>query len=87
MRFCELLAGFYCLVVLFVVTMEDELSTVVSSVDPATLASKRVVYVGGLPDRANVAMVRAAMIPFGDIRSLDMVRVTPDCSLQERSGD
>jgi hypothetical protein len=43
-------------------------------VDPALLATKRVVFVGGLSDDATVAMVRAAMIPFGDIQSVDMVR-------------
>lgn len=45
-----------------------------SQVDPAVLASKRVVFVGGLPEEATVAMVRAAMIPFGDIKNVDMVR-------------
>jgi hypothetical protein len=43
-------------------------------VDPALLATKRVVFVGGLSDEVTVAMVRAAMIPFGDIQSVDMVR-------------
>jgi len=43
------------------------------AVDPAVLASKRVVFIGALPDEATVTMVRAAMIPFGDIKSVDMV--------------
>ena len=46
----------------------------VPMVDPAVLASKRVVFIGALPDDATVTMVRAAMIPFGDIKSVDMVR-------------
>jgi hypothetical protein len=41
--------------------------------DPSVLASKRVVYVGGLADEATPALVRAAMIPFGPIKSIDMV--------------
>lgn len=45
-----------------------------AQVDPSILASKRVVFIGGLPDEATATMVRAAMIPFGDIRSVDMVR-------------
>ena len=44
-----------------------------ATVDPAVLASKRVVFIGALPDEATVTMVRAAMIPFGDIKSVDMV--------------
>lgn len=45
----------------------------VATVDPAVLASKRVVFIGALPEEATVTMVRAAMIPFGDIKSVDMV--------------
>ena len=48
-------------------------------VDPAVLASKRVVFVGALPDEATMTMVRAAMIPFGDIKSVDMVRKLSPC--------
>ena len=50
-------------------------------VDPAVLASKRVVFVGALPDEATMTMVRAAMIPFGDIKSVDMVRKFLPCGV------
>jgi len=53
-------------------SVEEQLAPL--PVDPAVLASKRVVFVGALPDEATVTMVRAAMIPFGDIKSVDMVR-------------
>ena len=36
------------------------------------LASKRVVYVGGLAEGATVPLIRAAMIPFGPIQSVDI---------------
>jgi RNA recognition motif-containing protein len=44
------------------------------SVTPAVLASKRVVYIGGLAEEATSQLVRAALIPFGSIKSVDMVR-------------
>lgn len=44
--------------------------------DASTLASKRVIYVGGLTDGATIPMIRAAFIPFGNIKSVDMVRRT-----------
>jgi peptidyl-prolyl isomerase E (cyclophilin E) len=40
--------------------------------DPAVLASRRVVFVGGCCDDVGPALVRAALIPFGPIRSVDM---------------
>lgn len=40
--------------------------------DPTILASKRAVYVGGLASEVTPALLRAAMIPFGDIKSLDI---------------
>jgi hypothetical protein len=40
--------------------------------DPS-ITSKRVVYVGSLEDTASVSLVRAAMIPFGNIKSVDIV--------------
>lgn len=46
-------------------------STVPAS-DPTILASKRAVYVGGLADDVTPQLLRAAMIPFGPIKSLDM---------------
>lgn len=55
-------------------TTSDEQQLAPLAVDPAVLASKRVVFIGGLPEEANVTMIRAAMIPFGDIKSVDMVR-------------
>lgn len=36
------------------------------------LSSKRVLYVGGLADSASVQVVRAAFIPFGAVKSLDI---------------
>jgi len=45
-----------------------------STTTAASLATKRVVYVGGLPSEAGCELVRAAAIPFGEIRSVDMVR-------------
>jgi hypothetical protein len=41
--------------------------------DPTILASKRAVYVGGLADGITPQLLRAAMIPFGPIKSLDIV--------------
>jgi peptidyl-prolyl isomerase E (cyclophilin E) len=40
--------------------------------DASVLASKRVIYVGGLSDEATIQVVRAATIPFGEIKSVDM---------------
>ena len=36
------------------------------------VASKRVVYVGGLGEDVSQAILRSAMIPFGPIKSLDI---------------
>jgi hypothetical protein len=41
--------------------------------DPSILASKRVVHIGGIADNATVSLVRAAMIPFGNIKNCDIV--------------
>jgi hypothetical protein len=38
------------------------------------ITSKRVVYVGGLADRATAAGLRSAFIPFGTLQSVDVVR-------------
>lgn len=38
------------------------------------VSSKRVLYVGGLAENTTVQLLRAAMIPFGPIHSVDMVR-------------
>ena len=46
--------------------------------DPTILASKRAVYVGGLADEINPQLLRAAMIPFGPIKSLDIVSGSHD---------
>lgn len=43
-------------------------------VNPALLASKRVVHIGGLAEETTSAVLRAACIPFGDIKSVDLVR-------------
>jgi peptidyl-prolyl isomerase E (cyclophilin E) len=40
--------------------------------DPTVLSSKRAVYVGGLADDVTPQFLRAAMIPFGTIKSLDI---------------
>lgn len=40
--------------------------------DPSILASKRAIYVGGLAEGVNPQILRAAMIPFGNIKSLDI---------------
>ena len=39
------------------------------------LASQRVIFIGGLPDGATESLVRASMIPFGEIKSVDVVRL------------
>ena len=41
--------------------------------DANVLNSKRVVYVGGLADEVTIPLLRACMIPFGPIHSIDMV--------------
>eukprot|EP00529_Nitzschia_sp_RCC80_P036165 CAMPEP_0113511760 /NCGR_PEP_ID=MMETSP0014_2-20120614/38927_1 /TAXON_ID=2857 /ORGANISM="Nitzschia sp." /LENGTH=162 /DNA_ID=CAMNT_0000407971 /DNA_START=167 /DNA_END=655 /DNA_ORIENTATION=+ /assembly_acc=CAM_ASM_000159 len=43
-----------------------------TSSDPTILASKRALYVGGLADEVTPSMVRAAFIPFGNIKTIDM---------------
>lgn len=47
--------------------------------DPAMLNSKRVIYVGGLSDEVTIPVLRACMIPFGPIHSIDMVRPVLSC--------
>jgi RNA recognition motif. (a.k.a. RRM, RBD, or RNP domain) len=49
------------------------MESVAPAVDPTILASKRAVYVGDLADAVTPQLLRAAMIPFGPIKSLDMV--------------
>ena len=41
-------------------------------VNPAMLAAKRVVFVGGISESTTASIVRAAFIPFGDIKSVDL---------------
>jgi hypothetical protein len=48
-----------------------------TSSDPTILSSKRAVYVGGLAEGVTPQLLRAAMIPFGNIKSLDIVRTVP----------
>jgi peptidyl-prolyl isomerase E (cyclophilin E) len=43
-----------------------------AAVEATLLASKRVVYVGGLGDNVNQNIVRAAFIPFGTLKSVDI---------------
>jgi len=45
-----------------------------TATDPSILSSKRAVYVGGLDKNVTPTLLRAAMLPFGNIQSLDMVR-------------
>jgi hypothetical protein len=44
-------------------------------IDPILLSTKRVIFVGGVPAAATIPMIRAAMIPFGNIQSIDMVGI------------
>lgn len=46
--------------------------TTTSATDVTILASKRALYVGGLADEVTPAMVRAAFIPFGTVKTIDM---------------
>ena len=48
------------------------------------LASKRVIYIGGLADEATVDLVRAAMIPFGGIKAIDVVSTADEFVLVQR---
>jgi peptidyl-prolyl isomerase E (cyclophilin E) len=43
-----------------------------STADPSILSSKRAVFVGGLAQEVTPPLLRAAMIPFGNIKSLDV---------------
>ena len=52
-----------------------------TAVDATGLATKRVVYVGGLAEEASITVVRASMIPFGNIKSVDIVRSAFLCDL------
>ncbi|KAL7563408.1 hypothetical protein ACA910_016505 [Epithemia clementina (nom. ined.)] len=42
----------------------------VAASSSAALASKRVVYVGGIPDEATEHLIRAAFVPFGNISNV-----------------
>ena len=44
--------------------------------DPTILASKRAIHVGGLSTEATTELLRAAFIPFGNIKSLDIVSIS-----------
>ena len=48
------------------------MATTGTASDPSILASRRAVYVGGLADEVTPQLLRAAMIPFGNIKSLDI---------------
>ena len=52
----------------------DHVVAAESTIDPILLSTKRVVFVGGVPAASTIPMIRAAMIPFGNIQSIDMVR-------------
>ena len=49
------------------------MSSLPAASDPTILASKRAIYVGGLADGVTPQLLRAALVPFGPIKSLDMV--------------
>ena len=49
--------------------------------DVTILASKRAIYVGGLAAGVTPQLLRATMIPFGDIKSVDIVRSCPPICL------
>jgi hypothetical protein len=56
---------------------DDNVEEIALSItDPSIVSSKRVVYIGGLADGVTVPMLRAALIPFGEIHTIDMVRIT-----------
>jgi RNA recognition motif-containing protein len=56
-----------------VVEMEEATPVVLSGrIDPTLVSTKRVVYLGGIPAAATLPMLRAALIPFGDLASLDL---------------
>lgn len=46
-----------------------------SAPDASLLATKRIVYVGGVGDDIKEELIRAAFIPFGSIKSVSMVRM------------
>jgi hypothetical protein len=52
----------------------DNEKIALSITDPSIVSSKRVVYIGGLAEGVTVPMMRAALIPFGEIQTIDMVR-------------
>ena len=47
--------------------------------DASLLATKRIVYVGGLGEDIREDLIRAAFIPFGDIKSVMMVSILQFC--------
>jgi hypothetical protein len=52
---------------------DDNEKIALSITDPSIVSSKRVVYIGGLAEGVTVHMLRAALIPFGEIQTIDMV--------------
>ena len=66
---------FLCPLFAFLQYSSAVLNTMASTgTDPTILSSKRAVYVGGLAPGVNRQLLRAAMIPFGNVKSLDIVR-------------
>eukprot|EP00957_Ditylum_brightwellii_P136022 10372775-Ditylum_brightwellii.AAC.2 len=60
--------------------MTEVATTTTTSEEIATkqeplLQSRRSLYVGGLAEDVTEPTIRAAMIPFGPIKSIDMVRL------------
>jgi hypothetical protein len=53
--------------------------------DPTILSSKRAVHVGGLANKVTPQLLRAAMIPFGTMKSLDIVRTRTVSSIWNQS--
>ncbi len=48
----------------------------------SVLHSRRSLYVGGLSESVNETVLRAAMVPFGPIKSVDIVSDTKFCCIQ-----
>ena len=45
----------------------------IAATTSSALNSKRVIYVGGIPDNANEDLIRAAFVPFGNISNVYLV--------------
>ena len=55
-------------------TASEKIASARASRTASNLQSRRSLYVGGLEDSVTDTTLRAAMIPFGNIKSLDIPR-------------